>query len=472
MPGSVVSLHVGQCGNQIGTEFWKTLCQEHGIGLDGVLLQPNKPGEDKKDIFFNELNCGTRFMPRSVLVDLEPRVINLVKTSDCRQLHNHGNMYVWTEGRGAGNNWAHGYNQSAERLEDIFEIITRETENADSLEGFSLSHSISGGTGSGLGSKIMEQVKDRFPKSILQTSSVFANANDETDVVVSPYNSMLTLDWLVEYPDFVIVLENAALYRVATETMRVQKPSVEHINSMVSRIMTSVSAPMRFYSPVYTKLLHIAACVNPFPPMQFVQTAYAPFIPADNKIMEPKSLISSAASMSSKSSAALGSPSQKEVHHCMLSALAVLQVDSAHQGSDVTAGGIRRQAQKNSIRYPPWSSTALSIASCKLSPYMEHKCQASGLLLANHTNTAIVFRQMVKQFDQLYKKKAFLDQFVKEGVMQTMIEAREKIVNVVKLYEEATTMEFISDAAGLSELSNISFNSTSNNDDSPMRSNA
>ena len=39
MPREVITLQVGQCGNQIGTEFWKQLCAEHETveGLCGAL---------------------------------------------------------------------------------------------------------------------------------------------------------------------------------------------------------------------------------------------------------------------------------------------------------------------------------------------------------------------------------------------------------------------------------------------------
>uniref|UniRef100_A0A915DUU9 Tubulin/FtsZ GTPase domain-containing protein n=1 Tax=Ditylenchus dipsaci TaxID=166011 RepID=A0A915DUU9_9BILA len=134
------------------------------------------------------------------------------------------------------------YNQTDELVETIFEILGREAENADSLEGFTLCHSISGGTGSGLGSKILEQIKERYPKTILQTYSVFASPEQSSDVVVGPYNSVLALEWLVEHPDLIVVLDNQALYRLATDTMRVQTPTHAHINAMVSKIMTSLTA--------------------------------------------------------------------------------------------------------------------------------------------------------------------------------------------------------------------------------------
>jgi tubulin gamma len=48
-------------------------------------------------------------------------------------------------------------------------------------------HSIAGGTGSGMGSFLLERLNDKFPKKLLQTYSVFPNQVDG-DVVVQPYN--------------------------------------------------------------------------------------------------------------------------------------------------------------------------------------------------------------------------------------------------------------------------------------------
>lgn len=56
----------------------------------------------------------------------------------------------------------------AERLnEEIFDILDREADNSDSLEGFVLCHSIAGGTGSGMGSFLLERLNDRCVNSHL-----------------------------------------------------------------------------------------------------------------------------------------------------------------------------------------------------------------------------------------------------------------------------------------------------------------
>jgi tubulin gamma len=67
-----------------------------------------------------------------------------------------------------------------------------------------LLHSIAGGTGSGLGSFLLERLNDRYPKKLIQTYSVFPNSEEVSDVVVQPYNSMLTLKRLTNNADSVV----------------------------------------------------------------------------------------------------------------------------------------------------------------------------------------------------------------------------------------------------------------------------
>ncbi len=68
-----------------------------------------------------------------------------------------------------------------------------------------LLHSIAGGTGSGLGSYILERMNDRFPKKLIQTYSVFPDTHPGGgDVVVHPYNSLLALRRLTQNADSVV----------------------------------------------------------------------------------------------------------------------------------------------------------------------------------------------------------------------------------------------------------------------------
>jgi tubulin gamma len=68
-----------------------------------------------------------------------------------------------------------------------------------------LLHSIAGGTGSGMGSFLLERLNDRYPKKLITTYSVFPNNEEVSDVVVQPYNSILTLRRLTDNADCVVI---------------------------------------------------------------------------------------------------------------------------------------------------------------------------------------------------------------------------------------------------------------------------
>ena len=84
----------------VGTEFWKQLCAEHGISADGILEDFATDGGDRKDVFFYQAD-DEHYIPRALLFDLEPRVINSIQTSDSRNLYNPENFFMSPDGGGA-----------------------------------------------------------------------------------------------------------------------------------------------------------------------------------------------------------------------------------------------------------------------------------------------------------------------------------------------------------------------------------
>jgi len=124
----------------VGSEFWRRLCAEHGINADGIVQDyaADESGYspqaiDRKDVFFYQAD-DEQYIPRAILVDLEPRVINTIKTSAFRNLYNPENIYVHPQGGGAGNNWAVGYSTAEKVAEDVLEMIDREVNGSESLE--------------------------------------------------------------------------------------------------------------------------------------------------------------------------------------------------------------------------------------------------------------------------------------------------------------------------------------------------
>ena len=264
MPREVITLQVGQCGNQIGTEFWKQLCAEHGIAKDGILEEyaANGNAGDRKDVFFYQAD-DDHYVPSALLLDLEPRVINTIQNSDYRNLYNAENFFVSSHGGGAGNNWASGYAQAEAVQEEIMDMIDREADGSDSLEGFVLCHSIAGGTGSGMGSYLLEALNDRYGKKLVQTYSVFPNQHETSDVVVQPYNSLLTLKRLTLNADCVVVLDNTALNRIAVDRLHIQNPTFAQTNALVSAVMAASTTTLRYPGYMNNDLVGLVASLDP-----------------------------------------------------------------------------------------------------------------------------------------------------------------------------------------------------------------
>jgi tubulin beta len=62
---------------------------------------------------------------------------------------------------GAGNNWAKGhYTEGAELVDNVLDVVRREAEGCDSLQGFQITHSLGGGTGSGMGTLLISKIRE------------------------------------------------------------------------------------------------------------------------------------------------------------------------------------------------------------------------------------------------------------------------------------------------------------------------
>ncbi|XP_074079945.1 tubulin gamma-1 chain-like isoform X1 [Macrotis lagotis] len=435
MPREIITLQLGQCGNQIGFEFWKQLCAEHGISPEGIVEEFATEGTDRKDVFFYQVlfqmhehrKLGTQwaerhergktvsdqrkqsacllgrqeaddehYIPRAVLLDLEPRVIHSILNSPYAKLYNPENIYLSEHGGGAGNNWASGFSQGEKIHEDIFDIIDREADGSDSLEGFVLCHSIAGGTGSGLGSYLLERLNDRYPKKLVQTYSVFPNQDEMSDVVVQPYNSLLTLKRLTQNADCVVVLDNTALNRIATDRLHIQNPSFSQINQLVASVRkTTVLDVMR-------------------------------------RLLQPKNVM-------------VSTGRDRQTNHCYIAILNIIQGEVDPTQVHKSLQRIRERKLANFI---PWGPASIQVALSRKSPYLPSAHRVSGLMMANHTSISSLFESTCHQYDKLRKREAFLEQFRKEDIFKENFDeldtSREIVQQLIDEYHAATRPDYIS----------------------------
>ena len=85
---------------------------------------------------------------------------------------------------GAGNNWAKGhYTEGAELVDSVLDVVRREAEGCDALQGFQITHSLGGGTGSGMGTLLISKIREEFPDRMMCTFSVVPSPKVSTRMV-------------------------------------------------------------------------------------------------------------------------------------------------------------------------------------------------------------------------------------------------------------------------------------------------
>jgi len=113
---------------------------------------------------------------------------------------------------GRGNNWARGY-AADELLQEALDAIAYEVERCHRMPDIVLVHSLAGGSGSGLGSRLLEGLRDRYGPEPFVVSVALA-PRLEGDVAVQAFNTLLALQWLQAYADAVLLFQNSELLRV------------------------------------------------------------------------------------------------------------------------------------------------------------------------------------------------------------------------------------------------------------------
>nr|XP_061798497.1 tubulin beta-4B chain-like isoform X5 [Nerophis lumbriciformis] len=204
----IVHIQAGQCGNQIGAKFWEVISDEHGVDPTGTYHGDSDLQLDRINVYYNEATGG-KYVPRAVLVDLEPGTMDSVRSGPFGQIFRPDNFVFGQSG--AGNNWAKGhYTEGAEVVDSVLDVVRKESENCDCLQGYQLTHALGGGTGSGMGTLLISKIREEYPDRIMNTFSVVPSPK-VSDTVVEPYNATLSIHQLVENTDETFIGNTTAI---------------------------------------------------------------------------------------------------------------------------------------------------------------------------------------------------------------------------------------------------------------------
>lgn len=237
---SVISLQLGQCGNQIGQLFFDTLMSD---------LQQREKERNSKEY---QSRCLDRFFvsgedhkleARAISVDTEGKVVsNVFDQAKKTGRWCYPSDQQLSGRRGAGNNWADGfYNHGAKCEQEVLDLVQRELEKCDHFGGFCSLMSIGGGTGSGLGTRVTRALKEAYPKSFLINVLVWPHSAGE--VIVQNYNAVLSMAHLSESSDALLIFQNDDIRKIAQTLGSSPKVTFDDMNRVVSEQLVASLQP-------------------------------------------------------------------------------------------------------------------------------------------------------------------------------------------------------------------------------------
>ena len=139
----VILVHLGQAGVQIGNACWELFCLEHGIQPNGQ--KPTSAADDGEggfamddddsyNTFYSETGAG-KYVPRAVFLDLEPTVIDEIRTGTYRSLFHPEQLISGKED--AANNFARGHYTIGKEIVDLcLDRIRKLADQCTGLQGF------------------------------------------------------------------------------------------------------------------------------------------------------------------------------------------------------------------------------------------------------------------------------------------------------------------------------------------------
>ncbi|KAK8402009.1 hypothetical protein O3P69_001233 [Scylla paramamosain] len=421
----IVHIQVGQCGNQIGSKFWEVISDEHGIFPDGSYQGSHELQLERINVYYSEAQGG-KFVPRAVLVDLEPGTMDSIRSSAYGQFFKPYNFCFGQSG--AGNNWAKGhYTEGAELVDNVIDVVRKEAEECDCLQGFQLKHSLGGGTGSGMGTLLISKIREEYPDRIMNTFSVMPSPK-VSDTVVEPYNATLSVHQLVENTDETYCIDNEALYDICFRTLKLATPTYGDLNHLVSLTVSGITTCLRFPGQLNADLRKLAVNMVPFPRLHFFMPGFAPLTARGNQQFLNLSVSELATQMFDiRNMMAACNPS----HGRYLTVAAVFRGRMSMKEVDEQ---MLKMQNKNSSSFVEWIPNNVKTAVCDIPP---RGLKMSGTFIGNSTAVQDLFKRISEQFTAMFKRKAFLHWYTGEGMDEMeFTEAESNMNDLVSEYQQ------------------------------------
>jgi len=212
--------------------------------------------------------------------------------------------------------------------------------------------------------------------------------------------------------------------------------------------MAASTTTLRYPGYMNNDLVGLVASLIPTPRCHFLMTGYTPLtvdgtgasavqkttvLDVMRRLLQPKNIMVSA-------------PTKKGSY------ISILNIIQGEVDPTQVHKSLQRIRERKLANFITWGPASIQVALSRKSPYLKTAHKVSGLMMANHTSIAVLFDRIQKQFDKLYEKRAFLDNYKRQPMFEDGFEefddAYDIVQGLVDEYRAAESDDYVSWGGG------------------------